>query len=308
MSDTLPRQDWPPAFQTAYRAARQLFRLLENLAHAAAPEARGWDRHAPPPEALEHAPHDPGPIGFLVDLIDVWLFEQDPQYGAAGLRGLLRELNDACGEAVVLGPGCSRSLTDAVLSLVGYLDAHTSQSFGCRRLVEIVRNAYLGTRLYPEEGPSDPRSEFGLAICFAGLPATHREELLRRRRGRQPFLRHVYDNGDFPEALAAVQVEQLRAWLAGVLRGLDFRAGETRLGLEFIRAAKASGEGSGGKDLPLEEMRRVIRQTKDGVTVKPDVLIAKANVRNKDARDALRRLQELGEYKGHTRRRPNRFQ
>jgi hypothetical protein len=56
----------------------------------------------------------------------------------------------------------------------------------------------------------------------------------------------------------------------------------------------------------LDVMRKAIRETPDGAEVKPDVLRKKAGIAKKAALDALRELEQRGEYRGFSHRKHRR--
>jgi hypothetical protein len=58
---------------------------------------------------------------------------------------------------------------------------------------------------------------------------------------------------------------------------------------------------------PIERMRQAIAETPNGKSAKPEALIRQAKISKVPARQALRKLQSLGEYDGFARDRPSRW-
>ena len=87
-----------------------------------------------------------------------------------------------------------------------------------------------------------------------------------------------------------------------VFRGLF---GDLMISAQWLRDEVDAGNEEGKATALMRALRQAIREK--GLDAKPDAIIAAAKVNRQRGRNALRQLQELGDYNGFSRNRPRRF-
>jgi hypothetical protein len=107
-------------------------------------------------------------------------------------------------------------------------------------------------------------------------------------------------------------IEDTRYWARPFVEPLTPRDIFERLERDVATVEAAARECAGtpaqdSKQRALEAMRRAIQETSEGANAKTEALCKRAGISRKDALDALRELQRLGEYRGHSYRKSPRW-